>query len=53
LECLLGAITEDGDRFFFRFTEYATVDHAKHFIIAVCNEFREDLTVTLDGAPYF
>jgi hypothetical protein len=26
--CLLGAITEDGDRFFSRFTEYVTADHA-------------------------
>ncbi|ELY75458.1 transposase [Natrinema gari JCM 14663] len=51
--CLLGAITEDGGCFFSRFTEYVTADHTKHFILALCNEFREDLIVVLDGAPYF
>ncbi|WP_139043036.1 IS630 family transposase [Halorubrum tropicale] len=51
--CLLGAITEDGDRFFSRFTEYITADHAKHFILALCKEFEDDLIVVLDGAPYF
>ncbi|MFC7197819.1 IS630 family transposase [Halosimplex aquaticum] len=51
--CLLGAITEDGDRFFSRFEEYVTADHAKHFILALCEEFEDDLLVVLDGAPYF
>lgn len=51
--CLLGAITEDGDRFFSRFTEYVTAEHAKHFILALCKEFEEDLIIVLDGAPYF
>lgn len=51
--CLLGAITENGDRFFSRFEEYVTADHAKHFILALCEEFQEDLIVVLDGAPYF
>jgi transposase len=51
--CLLGAITEDGDRFFSRFTEYVTADHAKHFILALCEEFEDDLIVVLDGASYF
>jgi len=51
--CLLGAITEDGDRFFSRLTEYITAEHAKHFILALCEEFEEDLIVVLDGAPYF
>nr|WP_246391899.1 transposase [Halosimplex pelagicum] len=51
--CLLGAITEDGDCFFSRFTEYVTADHAKHFILTLCEEFEEDLIVVLDGAPYF
>jgi hypothetical protein len=50
---LLGAITENGDRFCSRFTEYVTADHAKHFIVALCNEFEDDLIVVLDGAPYF
>jgi transposase len=51
--CLLGAITEDGERFFSRFTEYVTTDHAKHFIVALCEEFEDDLIVVLDGASYF
>jgi len=51
--CLLGAITEDGDRFFSRFTEYVTADHAKRFILALCEEFEDNLIVVLDGAPYF
>ncbi|ELY96265.1 transposase [Natrialba taiwanensis DSM 12281] len=51
--CLLGAITEDGDRFFSRFEEYVTAKHAKHFILALCNEFEDNLIVVLDGAPYF
>lgn len=25
----------------------------KHFILALCNEFEEDLIVVLGGAPYF
>jgi transposase len=51
--CVLGAITEDGDRFFSRFEEYVTAEHAKHFILALCEEFQGDLIVVLDGAPYF
>jgi len=51
--CLLGAITEDGDRFFSRFEEYVTAAHAKHFILALCKEFEDDLIIVLDGAPYF
>ncbi len=49
----MAAITEDGDRFFSRFEEYVTTDHAKHFILALCNELEDDLIVVLDGAPYF
>ena len=51
--CLLGAITEDGDRFFSRFEEYVTAEHANHFILTLCEEFEDDLLVVLDGAPYF
>jgi transposase len=50
---VLGAITEDGDRFFSRVEEYITAEHAKHFILALCEEFQKDLIVVLDGAPYF
>ena len=49
----MGAITENGDRFFYRFEEYVTTELAKHFIVALCNEFEDDLIVVLDGAPYF
>ena len=49
----MGAITEDGDRFFSRFEEYVTAAHAKHFILSLCQEFEDDLIVVLDGAPYF
>ena len=51
--CLLGAITEDGDRFFARFEEYVTAEHAKHFILSLCEEFEDNLLVMLDRAPYF
>lgn len=33
--------------------EYITADHAKHFILTLCEEFRDDLLVVLDGASYF
>jgi len=51
--CSLGAITEDGDRFFSRLEEYVIAEHAKHLILASCKEFEDDLLVVLDGAPYF
>jgi len=51
--CLLGAVTADGETFFSRFQEYVTTDHARHFILALCKEFEDDLVVVLDGAPYF
>lgn len=50
---MLGAVTEDGESFFLRFEEYVTGAHAKHFILALCEEFRDDLIVVLDGASYF
>ncbi len=49
----MGAITEDGDRYFSRFEEYVTADHARHFILALCKESEDDLLIVLDGAPYF
>jgi hypothetical protein len=36
--CLLGAITEDGDRFYSRFEEYVTPEHAKNFTSALYQE---------------
>jgi len=50
--CLLGAITEDGYRFFSRFTEYVTANHAKQFIVVLCEECEDNLIMVLDGAPY-
>jgi hypothetical protein len=49
----LGAITEDGDRFFSRFEEYVTPDHTMNIILAICMDFKHELIVALDGAPYF
>lgn len=46
-------MTADGDCFFSRFQEYVTAEHAKHFILALCEEFRDELVVVLDGASYF
>lgn len=51
--CLLGAITEAGAHVVSRFEEYVTADHTKHFIVAFCEEFEDDLLVVLDRAPYF
>jgi hypothetical protein len=51
--CMLGAITEDGDRFFSRFDECVTAEHAKHVILALCEEYHENVIAVLDGAPYF
>ena len=43
----------EGDLFSVRLKEYQTADHAKHFILALCEEFEDDLIIVLDGAPYF
>ncbi len=51
--CLLGAITEDGERFFARFEEYVTGKHARHFILALCKEYEGDLIIVFDGTPHF
>lgn len=50
---MLGAVTENGDAFYCRCDEYITGEHARKFILALSNEFDEDLIVVLDGAPYF
>lgn len=46
-------ITVLGDCFFSRFEEHVTAAHAKHFILALCQEFKDDLIIVLEGAPYF
>jgi transposase len=38
---------------FLTFEAYVTGDYAKHFILALCEGFQEDLIVAVDGAPYF
>jgi transposase len=30
-----------------------TAQHAKHFLLAMCEAFQENVIVILDGAPYF
>ena len=39
--------------FFSQFEEYVTAEHAKHFILALCKEFEDNLIGVIDGAPYF
>jgi hypothetical protein len=51
--CLLGANTEDSNRFFARLTEYVIADYAKYFILALYKEFEDNLIVVLDRSPYF
>ena len=34
--CFPEPITEDGDRFFSRFEQYVTAEHAKHFSLLLC-----------------
>jgi len=50
---VLGAVSEDGEEFYCQSDEYITAEHARKFILALSNEFDEDLIVVLDGAPYF
>ena len=50
---MLGAITENGDRFFSRCEKYVTAEHAKHYILALCEGFQENLIVVFNDAPYF
>jgi transposase len=50
---VLGAVSEDGEEFYCQSDEYITGEHARKFILALSNEFDEDLIVVLDGAPYF
>lgn len=50
---LLGAITDDGDRFVSFVTGRFTGEVAKHFLRALQQEFGEKLAIVLDNAPYF
>lgn len=40
-------------RFFSQTDEYITAQHAKHFILALQEEFQEELFIVIDGALYF
>lgn len=51
--CVSGANTENRARFVARCQEYVTAARATHFILAVCDEFEDDLLVMLDGASSF
>ena len=50
---LLGAITDDGDRFVSFVTGRFTGNVAKHFLRALQHEFGQKLVIVLDNAPYF
>ncbi|WP_306058563.1 IS630 family transposase [Natronococcus wangiae] len=50
---LLGAVTENGDRFITVVTGRLTGDVAKYFLRALQQEFGKKLAVVLDNAPYF
>ena len=36
-----------------RSEEYVAAEHAKHFILAPCDEFQDNLIIFLNGSPYF
>jgi len=50
---LLGAVTDDGDRFISFVEGSFTGKVAAHFLQALQEEFGEKLVVVLDNAPYF
>lgn len=50
---LLGAVTEDSDRFISFVSGRFTGDIAKHFLRALQQEFGKRLAIVLDNAPYF
>ena len=50
---LLGAVTDDGDRFISFVEGSFTGKVAAHFLHALQQEFGEKLVIVLDNAPYF
>ncbi|MWV40675.1 IS630 family transposase [Natrialba sp. INN-245] len=50
---LLGAVTDDGDRFVCLTPDRFTAEVSKYFLRALQYEFGEKLVVILDNAPYF
>ena len=50
---MLGAVTDDGDRFVCLTPDRFTSRVSKHFLRALQCEFGQKLVVILDNAPYF
>lgn len=50
---MLGAVTDDGDRFVALTPDRFNAEVAKHFLRAVRQEFGEKLVIVLDNASYF
>ena len=50
---MLGAITDDGDRFIALTPNRFNAEVAKHFLRAVQHEFGQKLVIVLDNARYF
>ena len=50
---MLGAVTDDGDRFVALTPNRFNAEVAKHFLRALQHEFGEKLAIVLDNAPYF
>ena len=50
---LLGAVTDDGDRFISFVEGSFTAKVAAHFLRALQEEFGKELVIVLDNAPYF
>ena len=50
---MLGAVTDDGERFVALTPNRFNAEVAKHFLRAIQHEFGEKLVVVLDNASYF
>ncbi|WP_339105935.1 IS630 family transposase [Haloterrigena salinisoli] len=50
---MLGAVSDDGERFIALTPNQFNAEVAKHFLRAVRQEFGENLTIVLDNASYF
>lgn len=50
---LLGAVTDDGERFIALTPDQFTAEVAKYFLRAVQQEFGKKLAIVLDNASYF
>ena len=50
---MLGAVTDDGERFIALTPNRFNAEVAKHFLRAIQHEFGEKLAIVLDNASYF